>query len=259
MPKAHSYGFLPGFRDRRDRKFGVARTALPLPPRMDLVPECPPAFDQTSQNSCVANAIIAAVQFDRMKQGLKWRDLSRRFVYWNTRRMEVTTDSDAGCQIRDAVKMVNQTGICDEVLCPYDDSLVFDEPEIEAYNRADEHAVAYERLDDPSLSPVAHLALMKACLSEGIPFVLGIAIYESFESDEVTKSGIVPMPKEQEGLMGWHAVMACGYNDSDDGGRFTVQNSWSANWGQKGRFTIPYAFLSNPDLAMDVWAIRSVD
>lgn len=257
MPQ-HPYGFLPGFRDRRDHKFGVPLPVAALPTKKDLVPGCPPIFDQMQENSCTANAFIAAVYFDRKRQGLPSLDLSRRFVYWNTRRIEVTTDSDAGGMIRDAIKTSNVTGVCEEKWCPYDDNLVFEEPSIDAYNNVVEHAVSYDRLDDPKLSMSAQLGVMKSCLAAGYPFILGIAIYESFESDEVSKTGIVTMPSDSEGLLGWHAVMVCGYDDADSGGRFTLQNSWGESWGNKGRFTIPYPFLTTPDLAMDAWVIRSV-
>lgn len=258
MPQAHSYGFLPGFRDRRDHKFGVARPAMALAPKIDLTPRCPPVFNQGGQNSCTANAVVAAIQFDRMKQGLPLQELSRRFVYWNTRRMEVTTDSDAGSMIRDAIKTCNITGVCEEQWCEYDDALIFEEPSLEAYDKAEEKAVLYDRLDDPKLGSASQLNLFKMCLASGTPFVLGIAIFDSFETDEVTRTGVAPMPADNEGLLGWHAVMCCGYDDADGWGRFTVQNSWGTEWGNKGRFTIPYSFLTTPDLAMDAWAIRTV-
>jgi len=35
---------------------------------------------------------------------------------------------------------------------------------------------------------------MLRCLSEGFPFVIGISVYESFESDTAAQTGIVPMP-----------------------------------------------------------------
>ncbi|HVO96945.1 MAG TPA: hypothetical protein VMT15_02720 [Bryobacteraceae bacterium] len=51
---------------------------------------------------------------------------------------------------------------------------------------------------------------MKAVLAAGFPIVAGITVYESFESDDVAKSGIVPMPASDEAALGGHAVMAVG-------------------------------------------------
>jgi len=39
---------------------------------------------------------------------------------------------------------------------------------------------------------------LKRALMSGFPFVFGFTVYESFESEEVAKTGMVPMPKEGE-------------------------------------------------------------
>jgi C1A family cysteine protease len=48
-----------------------------------------------------------------------------------------------------------------------------------------------------------------------------------------------------------------GYHDAKQ--TFTVRNSWGADWGQKGHFTIPYAYLLDTNLADDFWTIRVVE
>jgi C1A family cysteine protease len=45
-----------------------------------------------------------------------------------------------------------------------------------------------------------------------------------------------------------------GYDDATQ--RFTVRNSWGADWGMKGYFTMPYAYLTSTNLADDFWALR---
>jgi C1A family cysteine protease len=81
-------------------------------------------------------------------------------------------------------------------------------------------------------------------------------VYESFESDQVASSGTANMPGPDETALGGHAVMAVGYDDAKS--RFIVRNSWGAGWGMSGYFTIPYAYVSNADLAADFWTIRLV-
>ncbi len=51
-----------------------------------------------------------------------------------------------------------------------------------------------------------------------------------------------------------HAVCAVGYNDANR--TFLCRNSWGTGWGMKGYFTIPYAYLTDTDLAADFWTIR---
>jgi C1A family cysteine protease len=88
------------------------------------------------------------------------------------------------------------------------------------------------------------------------PSVFGFTVYEGFEGDDVAKSGMVQMPSSTETEVGGHAVMAVGYSDSVQ--RFLVRNSWGSEWGVGGYFTIPYAYLTDGELADDFWVIRVV-
>jgi C1A family cysteine protease len=62
------------------------------------------------------------------------------------------------------------------------------------------------------------------------------------------------MPAAREKTLGGHAVVAVGYNDAQQ--RFLVRNSWGTGWGKKGYFTMPYAYLTDPNLSDDFWTIR---
>jgi len=82
-------------------------------------------------------------------------------------------------------------------------------------------------------------------------------VYTAFESREVAKSGVLSLPTAKEKVMGGHAVMAVGYNDSTS--QFIVRNSWGPDWGQEGYFMMPYDYLTNSNLADDFWTIRMVE
>ena len=86
--------------------------------------------------------------------------------------------------------------------------------------------------------------------------MFGFTVYESFESDTVTQTGKVPMPKLNERNLGGHAVLAVGYNDTTK--RFIVRNSWGPDWALNGYFTMPYAYLTNSNLSDDFWTIKLV-
>ncbi len=64
----------------------------------------------------------------------------------------------------------------------------------------------------------------------------------------------MPAPSEQS--VGGHAVLAVGYDDTQQ--VFLVRNSWGSGWGMQGYFSLPYAYLSNSNLTDDLWTIRMV-
>jgi len=214
--------------------------------------------------NCTANAIGAGHQFGQIKQSITSETPeaiaaaikasfvpSRLFVYYNERVMIGTVNEDSGAVLRDGLKSVAKEGVCPEDMWPYDISRFRQRPPEECYREALNHQVISYRAVPQNLEQ------MKGCLAEGYPFVFGFSVYESFESPAVAKTGIVPMPKMSESMLGGHAVIAVGYEDTKQW--FIVRNSWGDTWGDKGYCYMPYAYLINPGLAADFWTIRLVE
>jgi C1A family cysteine protease len=250
MPINRKYGWAPDLPDHRDHLYSAPLPILvKLPPKKDLRSGCPPVYDQGQLGSCTANAISGAIQFDQKKQKSKVFVPSRLFIYYNERVMEGSVNSDAGAQIRDGVKSVANIGVCPEAEWPYDIKKFADKPTPKCFTDAKKcEAVGYQRLDSSNLNQ------LKGCIASGFPFVFGFTVYESFESPEVAKTGVLNMPTPKEKVEGGHAVLAVGYDDATQ--RFTVRNSWGKDWGIKGYFTIPYSYLTSTNLADDFWTIR---
>ena len=253
MPRdIRRYGWIPDLPDHRDELFSAPVTALlALPPRMDLRPQCPPVYDQGQLGSCTANSIGAAMEFEQMKQKLANVFVpSRLFIYYNERVMERTVASDSGAQIRDGIKSVAKQGACPESEWPYVIARFKTRPRKSCYVEALRHRVVlYQRL-------IPTLNQLRGCLATGYPFVFGFTVYEGFESPKVAQTGHASMPKPQERALGGHAVMAVGYDDPKQW--FLLRNSWGPEWGMKGYFTLPYAYVTGPEIAADFWTIRLV-
>jgi C1A family cysteine protease len=249
------YGWLPDLPDHRDLRYAAVRhdaLAKPTPPLVDLRAQCPPVYDQGALGSCTANAIAGAFQFELMKQKLTVFNPSRLFIYYNERVLEGHVKEDSGAQMRDGIKSVATQGVCDETLWPYVITKFAQKPTKALYTKAlKNQALQYTRLNNTAINE------LKTCLASGNPFVFGFTVYQSFEGDEVAKTGVLPMPAPNESVVGGHAVMAVGYDDSKNA--FIIRNSWGNAWGLQGYFYMPYTYITSTDLADDFWTISQVE
>ena len=245
------YGWQPDLPDQRDHLYAAPLAAIGLvPAKADLRSQCPPVYNQGQLGSCTANAIAAAVQFDRLKQKISDFVPSRLFIYYNERVMEHSVASDSGAQIRDGIKSVGAQGDCPETEWPYVIAKFKTKPPARCYSDALQYkAVLYQRVTQT-------LGQLKGCLASGFPFVFGFTVYESFESTQVAKTGHASLPKSGEQTVGGHAVVGVGYDDAKQW--FIVRNSWGDGWGMKGYFTLPYAYVTDDNLASDFWTVRIV-
>ena len=245
------YGWVPDRPDQRDKLYSaIAKPPKTLPKAVDLRPGCSAVEDQGQLGSCTANALVGNLEFLEKKEGCPVADLSRLFIYYNERAMEGTINEDSGAMIRDGVKSLVNLGVCTEKIWPYNIGKFTAKPTAACFKEALNHQVlSYHR--------ILTLQEMKQCLAEGYPFVFGFSVYESFESPAVAKTGKLDLPKPKEKQLGGHAIMAAGYDDTTK--RFLIRNSWGADWGLQGYFTMPYDYAANNNLADDFWTLRTLE
>ena len=250
--KIPRYGWVRDLPDRRDLAYEPPpEISAALPAHVDLSPGFPDCYDQGQLGSCTANAIAGALQYLETKEGENPPLMpSRLFIYYNERAMEGTVGSDSGAQIRDGIKSVVRQGFCPESEWPYDINAFAQKPPDMCFQDA-----RTDRVSQYLRVAVAQVPML-TCLASQYPVVIGFTVYESFESQDVARSGIVPMPQPSEKVVGGHAVVAVGYDMA--AATFRCRNSWSTNWGMNGYFTMPFAYLTDPSLASDFWTIRKV-
>ena len=245
-----AYGWIPDLPDKRDLLFSAFRK-IPkkINPHTAWEEFKPPARDQSAEGSCTGHGNTGACKFLELKDGMPFVDLSPQFLYHNSLKADGQRIVlwDRGSQIRTGIKCLAKQGVCTEALWPYKAGDFKRTPSKAAYKDAMNRQISeYFRLNT--------LDEMRACLSDGFPFVFGFTVYESFESEQVAKTGIVPMPGKNERVLGGHCVWCYGHDDPTR--YFLCQNSWGKDWGMDGSFKLPYGMLSDRNISDDFWTVR---
>jgi C1A family cysteine protease len=241
------YGWRPDTPDQRDHEYRPK--LIRLPRKVDLEKYCPPVMDQGSLGSCTAHGASVAIRYERNTAGLEDIAFSRLQLYYDTRWLENTINEDAGAEIRDVIKTLSKKGVGHETLWPYVVSKYRTKPGAAVYKDAYRfRALKYSRVQ------VNASAIKQALVNSDI-VIIGISVYESFESAKVEKTGMVPMPKKDEQMVGGHCMAVIGYGQHK--GYFKVRNSWGKSWGDKGNCYIPEAYLSSSNLGSDYWVISA--
>lgn len=256
MQKHHLHGWKKDKHDPRDYLYFKALPVLgenALPRRTDFTPQCSAVEQQGGVGSCIANGVVGALEYidrARLTSKFMWlfkrfRDLSRLFVYYNTRVAEGTVDEDSGGTIREAIKAVATFGVCYEKTWPYSETAWIKKPTPACYKEALPFELkGYYRAQTK--------AEMLNGLAQGHPIAFGMRLYEGFET--VGKDGMVPMPKPGEPVIGKHALLMVGYDL--DGRYFIVRNSWGKEWGMGGYCKLPFGYCTIGERVDDCWVIE---
>jgi C1A family cysteine protease len=245
-------GWLPQLPDHRDFKLGAPSPMLgvlfvPNPPSVDLRPKIDWIYNQGQENSCTAHCSASMDKFIRRMKKQPDFDASRAFQYWNTRNLEGTEHQDDGAYIRDAMKVLNTIGAVPEESWEYNASTLYAVPPQALYPTAEQNKITtYWQINQTRND-------LQYCLAQGFPFVFGIEVFDAMDSYEVARTGIVPMPNSGDKVLGGHAIMCVGYDNSKQW--YIIQNSWGKDWGDKGFFYLPYEFVET-DCSSDFWTIR---
>lgn len=257
-------GWRPDLPDMRDQVVAPPTEALveliTSTTHLDLSasPFMPPVWNQGQLGSCTAHSVGCAYEFAAHASGAPQVGTpSRLFIYYGERLIEGSVSEDAGAEIRDGFKVL-ASGVPPETDWPYDISKFAQAPPALADTDAKAHlTTVYQRVPQTALGVKA--ILLGSALGAGRPVSFGFTVYSSFESEVVASTGVVPMPRTHESVLGGHAVAIVGWDDlyefpnGDGEGAWIVRNSWDVTWGRAGYCLMPYRYLLNKRLANDFW------
>jgi len=240
------YGCVRDQDDPRDHLFSPRQVPLIVPLSHDLTPWLPDAMDQGPYGTCTAHGVTAAIRYNLINSDLPDVVLSRSQPYWDAGVLEGNT-GDCGRQIRDVIKAVATRGAALESSWGYDRLLQPPPPEV--YQDALRHrALEYCRVGTDRAS-------INSTIFLGRPVVIGVPVFAAFESDQVSETGLVPMPRALETKVGMHCMLLAGYAPDHD----VVLNSWGSQWGcrdslgRRGYCKLPRGYLEKH--GSDFWTI----
>jgi len=253
MKTKYLYGWIPDKNDNEvddnNTKYFSIHQAKYLNgiPDCNLKSKCPPVYISSNLNSCVSNSVAFIYHYTQKKLDINISP-SRLFLYYNTRMIENTINKDVGCQIKNCLESINLYGVCNENEYPYKIDNVFNKPPVNFYNP--DIKIKFSKIEQT-------IDQIKLALNNNYPIIFGFNVFESFESDEIEKTGIVPYPNEEENILGGHCAVIIGCDSDKE--VFIIRNCWGFIWGDKGYFYLPYQYVINTNFCDNFWIIDNFD
>ena len=217
------------------------RVNKPLQKLVDLRPWASAVEEQGHLGSCTGNAVVGAYELLQNYKNESKLDLSRLFVYYNSRLLEGAVNQDEGAYIRDAIKALKQYGVCAELLWPYRIDRFAMTPDESSYTDAKKRNIKnYYRLI--SIEDIVD------ALNNNWPVVFGTLVYRSI--DEISQTNyVVKLPSKNESPLGAHAMTLVGYDLDKE--LLLCRNSFGADWGDNGYCWIPFDYVESEFI--DMW------
>lgn len=222
----------PSRYDARDYRYKI--TSIPLRQSVDLRQWDSVIEDQGDLGSCSGNAITNAYELQvKRSYPEQFTELSRLFVYYNSRLLDNAVNEDAGAYIRDGMRAVQKFGICSEKLWPYDIKKFKVKPNEECYADGLSRTItSYQSLE--TIDDILH------AVNDNKPVVIGVTVYDSFDNVSKNNPVIRPPTDREKYSGGGHAMTIVGYDLTKK--QFLVKNSFGTDWGDRGYGWIPFDY-----------------
>ena len=219
-----------------------------------IIPQFTPIYDQGQTNTCVANATCGALE---IVLGLQDKNsvvqLSRLFLYYNSKVTDKTTDKDDGTFIHSAFGTLKTLGVCPEDMWPFDSKLIGHQPGILCYKAGDDNKILnFYRIDSTGSDRVNDV---EALIQTNSPVVFATEVSKEFEN----YSGGTKVFEAPAVSVGGHAMVIVGVRTNAAGKKeFRIRNSWGTSWGDNGFAWVSEDYLMS-DSTSDLWICTRVN
>lgn len=241
------FGGLRDVHDVRDRMYRAGRAGRAVPESVDLREWGGPIKDQGEEGSCTGHAFSSAREWMARKYEKTLPVLSPQCLYVEELIADGSFPKDEGAMPRTACQVLSAKGCCETALYPYVAGK-FTAPTVEQAENALKYKTgAYHR--------IGSVPDLLSCLADATPWpvLVGFVVYESFMTEQVAESGVMPIPADGEEEQGGHEVLCLGYDLSKR--LALVQNSWGDGWGERGYFWMPLEVMASADT--DLWMVHT--
>ena len=237
-----SLGCLKDPTDSRDIPMNLVLPVFTIPVSFDFTKLMSPVRDQGREGTCVAFASVTGVkEFQDKKEYRKLIRLSPRFLYNLCKKFDGIPFPE-GTYPRIAMKVLLNYGVCHESFWPYLSS-----KKSFPLKGADRDA---KKFKIKAYARLKSLLEMKRSLLINGPFIAGVKVFKSWFTKKVESSGLIPVPKRNDKLMGGHAICIIGYDDRLK--IFKFKNSWGVKWADRGYGYLPYEYMKK--YCSDAWS-----
>ena len=215
------------------RDYKIAVTAREFPASFSL-PEVS-VKDQGSTGSCVAHACSSVIEYHNKRQEGTDIVFSTEFIY-GYRPLGYYVGS--GMYIRDALKTIQKVGDCPLTYLrgnhEYAEAIEIVDSKLDELK---EHA--YPHRISTYVTVKTEAEIKQALMDFGY-----VVVSMPWHNDYKLKNGVYTYTSDEN--CGYHCVVIYGWDERG----WLVLNSWGKNWGQKGKFIVPFNFTWR-----EAWAV----
>ena len=246
--KSLKFGLRKSSGDELVNKVCFAYEKIDFPTKFSLKDRVKQVYDQSSINSCSANACANFLTISNLQN-----DISRLYLYFCSRYIDnekMVPVKDHGSTLKSVFLAMRCYHYIDETEYPYLIEKVNDIPSGEIFTKAiavnKSPIVGYKQIIPSRYS-------IKYCLYKlHLPVLFGMQVFSNFFN--LTKEyDVLSLPSNSDDMLGGHAVVIVGFDDSTE--TFEILNSHGSKFANDGYFKMPYSYALNPDLCFEFYVV----